>query len=149
MKKKSDGSAETKASALMSAALRHVRDAEYLLDHAPQPSPDQAWHLAGFGPECARKALLHERWLDQIIGHDSEPLALDFALSLDARALRMARGWGVRWPLLADWKPVARYERTGTKDVKRARALVECARESVDLVAFELCTRGELAWSVE
>lgn len=37
---------------LISAALRHVRDAEQLLTS----SPDQAWHLADFGPECIRKS---------------------------------------------------------------------------------------------
>jgi hypothetical protein len=44
---------------LLSAALRHVRDAEHLAtpNHSGY-SPDQAHHLAGFGPECAQKATL-------------------------------------------------------------------------------------------
>ena len=37
---------------LVSAALRHARDAEWLAHR----SPDQAYHLAGYAPECARKA---------------------------------------------------------------------------------------------
>jgi len=46
--------------ALVSAALRHVGDAAALLGE----SPAQAFYLAGYGPECARKACL-ARWSDQ------------------------------------------------------------------------------------
>lgn len=40
--------------ALVSAALRHINDARTLL----ATSPVQAAYLAGYGPECARKAAL-------------------------------------------------------------------------------------------
>jgi len=67
-----------KRTALVSAALRHVDDAQALL----AVSPVQAFHLAGFGPECARKAALtvpgaSQGTMDKAIGHgfhDNRPL---------------------------------------------------------------------------
>ncbi len=46
---------------LLSAARRHIADAEHLLAHGAHRSEDQAWHLAGFGPESVRKACLEGR----------------------------------------------------------------------------------------
>ena len=37
---------------LLSAARRHITDAEHLLEPGLHQSQDQAWHLAGFAPEC-------------------------------------------------------------------------------------------------
>ena len=55
---------------LLSAAIRHVRDAELLASTAgPNRSLDQAFHLAGFAPECARKATLPRSTFDKSIGH--------------------------------------------------------------------------------
>lgn len=60
---------------LLSAALRHLRDAEHLADASNlHGSLDQAYHLAGFGPDCRYQAtgtyprsqtepLLREAWL--------------------------------------------------------------------------------------
>jgi hypothetical protein len=113
---------ERRAIDLLSAALRHARDAESLL--APQnpggQSIDQAFHLAGYGPECARKATLGLRDFDKTIGHRFDGRAegvLDALVALDPWALRYgASGWGARFPALAEWKETARYHRTGTAD---------------------------------
>ncbi len=48
------------SSDFVSAALRHTRDAEHLVAHGEHASRDQAWHLAGFAHECARKSLIRE-----------------------------------------------------------------------------------------
>jgi hypothetical protein len=53
---------------MASAALRHVRDAKILAAGAA-PSPDQAWHLIGFGSECSLKAGLSAEWQGKAIGH--------------------------------------------------------------------------------
>jgi hypothetical protein len=60
--------------AMASAAARHLRDARLLLDGVTQGaatyrSIDQAWHLAGFGPECIRKACIASRY-HRSLGHD-------------------------------------------------------------------------------
>lgn len=129
--------------ATLSAALRHVRDARALL----ADSPDQAWHLAGFGPECVRKACLTDRVFDRVIGHDwaaaSEEM-LEFAVSLDARAWRFAlAGWAAGAPCLGRWKPDDRYHRTGTHAAEAA-GLVEVAVRLVSRVHADLWMDGEL-----
>ena len=75
---------------LLSAALRHVRDAEHLAtpNHSGH-SPDQAYHLAGFGPECARKATLYHRLFDKPLGHT---LGVGATTALGSRSL-----W-THWP---------------------------------------------------
>ena len=82
---------------LLSAALRHTRDARALL----ASSPDQAWHLAGFGPECARKAALSERWADHAMSHQLGAPAegvLEMAIAMDAHAVRYRlEGWATQW----------------------------------------------------
>jgi len=130
-------------SALLSAALRHARDAEALL----AASPDQAWHLAGFGPECARKACLSERWADKAVGHDwtsSAEALLEVAISMDARAARLdLAGWAQRAPLLARWRPEHRYNRTGA-NVADAAGLVEGCAGLVARVHADLWMDGAL-----
>lgn len=135
--------------ALISAALRHTRDAEHLLEDGPYRSVDQAWHLAGFGPECARKACLGERWADRSVGHSFGDDVLEIALALDAWALRhRAREWRVRWPVLGEWRPAHRYERTGSRCAEQTESLVDAARETVDAVVADLWTRGQLSREV-
>ena len=129
--------------ALLSAAIRHVRDAEALL----AASPDQAWHLAGFGPECARKACLSERWADKALGHQlglvAEP-ALATAIALDARAARYRLdAWSSNWPSFTAWTPEGRYHRTGAH-APAAPALVGEARAAVDRVVCDLWADGAL-----
>ena len=131
---------------LLSAALRHIQDAEHLADSSHRnASPDQAYHLAGFGPECARKACLSIRYLDQAIGHqlgDGAETALDFALAIEPTPSRyVPRGIGTSKPALASWSEQARYRATGTHAVGAA-LIVREARAVVDAVVFALWTDG-------
>jgi hypothetical protein len=111
---------DEKRVALVSAALRHVRDAQRLLEPEGErtPSFDQAWHLAGFGPECIRKACITERQADKALGHELGPGGehlLEWVLALDVGAWRYdVRDWATTRPLLGRWKPDARYSKTGT-----------------------------------
>lgn len=136
---------------MVSAALRHLRDARVLLDGGPADSepytsPDQAWHLAGFGPECARKAVLPERGWDQLIGHDlgeASDEIVDWVEALDPRSGRfpIRRLFDDR-PELALWQPQHRYQRTGTTSVEKARRLLDQAQEVSDRVLVSLWLAG-------
>jgi hypothetical protein len=137
-----------RATDLISAALRHVRDAEGLL----KTSPDQSWHLAGFGPECARKACLQIEWLDKVMGHDLTNLSdeiLEVALALDTRAGQYeVRDLAARFPELKSWRVESRYERTGTRSHAKARVLVKQAAALTYEIAAELWMDGIIgeAW---
>ncbi len=137
---KNDGFLDDDAIALLSAALRHVRDAERLLAE----SPDQTYHLAGFGPECARKAVLDFRWADKSLGHDlgeaSETL-LDFLDALDPRAQRYLPALSATTKA---WNPQVRYEKTGTRGSNEAKSLVEEARLTVDGMISALWADGRI-----
>jgi hypothetical protein len=138
-----------RALAMLSAALRHVRDAEHLMAGDPLTrSPDQAFHLAGFGPECARKATLPRSTYDQAIGHGvthASELALQFALVTDPVARRYdILEWKDRYPELSRWHERARYDQTGTHPDGEARAIVAEAREIVDRLAFALWADGHV-----
>ena len=134
---------------LLSAALRHLRDAEHLFaSGSGDRSLDQAWHLAGFGPECARKAFLSDAIFDQVLGHewsaDSESL-LEMALALDPSSWRhRLDGWAVRKPILCHWSPEHRYERTGTRLESETDQLLMAARDLVDDVLLGAWTDGSL-----
>lgn len=133
---------------LLSAALRHVRDAEHLASRGPHRSLDQAFHLAGYGPECARKAALAIRSFDKLLGHllttAAEPI-VEMALALDPIAHRYRLdAWGVRYPALARWREQARYERTGARDRVEVEELIRAARNAVDDVALALWSDGRL-----
>lgn len=136
---------------LLSAARRHVADAEFLLSSGAHSSPDQAWHLAGFGPECLRKACLEDRALDRAIGHDLGPDAealLDWGLSLDPHAWRYdLAGWSGRAPCLGEWRPDHRYERTGTRRPDDVSELVQAARTFLDRVQADLWADGRVSGS--
>ncbi|XXT20823.1 hypothetical protein WME94_04550 [Sorangium sp. So ce429] len=139
----------TKAVDLLSAALRHARDAEHLLDPAAgYTSPDQAYHLAGYGPECARKATISLRWLDQALGHGAESSAADvtaFTLDLDPLARRYDVPMdAARWPALSAWRVDARYQRTGARPRPEAQALCQEARQVVDSVVVALWADGRI-----
>lgn len=134
---------------LVSAALRHVRDAEFLLDQTHgRVSPDQAFHLAGFGPECARKATLTVDWFDKAIGHRMDEKIEDLlttALALDPVAARYdTHSWSERHPALAGWTEQSRYDRTGTRSQATAEALVSEARQIVDGLTLALWMDGRL-----
>lgn len=137
---------------LLSASRRHVADAERLRAE----SPDQAWHLAGFGPECARKVLVFDtslapKALHQSLGHDfsgrSDEALLEWVLRLDPHAHRYApTGWSTAHPALTGWRPDHRYDPTGTV-VTRARPLddlLAAARHLVDRVTADLWMDGQL-----
>lgn len=129
----------------ISAALRHTRDAEDLL----QVSPDQAVHLAGFGPECARKACLSLPWADRLLGHqldDLGELLVAAVASLDVEAHRYhITDWPRRYQALARWRPECRYQRTGTTTAEQARGLVGEARTVVDALVVALWCDGRLS----
>ncbi len=136
--------------ALLSAALRHVRDAEYLLA-APEPdgSPDEAWYLAGYGPECVRKAGLDQRSFDHAIGHglaDASRTAVAFALAHDPRPRRYGlHRFHLMHPTLErDWKVEQRYDATGTRAPEDVRKAVAEARQSVDDTLFALWADGRI-----
>lgn len=127
----------------LSAAIRHRDDAERLL----VTSPDQSFHLAGFAPECAQKAVLSARWLDRAVGHLGDPSAeraMEFAVSVDPGAAKY------RLPLgrpalvaLSSWRVDCRYERTGTRRAQAASAVEEAAK-LVDQSATALFMDGRL-----
>jgi hypothetical protein len=137
---------EEKAQGLLSAALRHVRDAEHLLEGSPFQSIDQAYHLAGFGPECARKATIPARTYDQAIGHGvgrTSERALDYALATNVSAHRYdLKEWRVRYPRLAAWSENARYDGTGKRQNADVAALVSETREVVDRITYALWADG-------
>lgn len=137
------------AADLVSAALRHVSDAEHLADpNGSHPSPDQAHHLAGYAPECMRKATLGVRWFDMAIGHRFDAAAervIDFAIAMEPMALRYnppARA--SRFPVVAQWREDVRYQRTGSIDPATAQQCVAEAREMVDEMLFALWADGRL-----
>ncbi len=137
------------ALALVSAALRHARDAEHLADPGNRRrSPDQAYHLAGFGPECARKATLASRRFDKAIGHRLDGAidsVIDVAVALDPWALRYEPlDWHARYPNLAQWDPASRYERTGSRNERQVEAVVADARQAVDTMFTALWADGRL-----
>jgi hypothetical protein len=136
--------------ALASAALRHVADAAELV----AGSPVQAYHLAGFGPECVRKAALtyasrdEERELDKAVGHgfrkDAE-IALALACTLDPLASRYAlRDWKARASVLTEWSEQVRYEKSDHLGAGRARKLVKAATEMVEDIVVALWADGRL-----
>lgn len=138
---------------LLSAALRHVRDAEHLLEEGPGQSIDQAYHLSGFGPECARKACLREGWGDQALGHRLDGTLdhiLELMLALDPHARRygLARGAST-YPALAAWKVECRYRETARGSTLPARtheatAAVREARAVVDDLSWRLFADGRV-----
>lgn len=133
---------------LLSAALRHIRDAEHLADvsHA-NASLDQAYHLVGFGPECARKSVLSKSAFDKAIGHSVEGglEALDVVLALDPSAHRYRiSNWEIRYPALTKWTEQARYERTGSKSFADAAEVIKEASAIVNSLVFALWADGRI-----
>jgi hypothetical protein len=135
-------------SSFASAALRHVRDAEHLAAAGEHTSRDQAWHLIGFGPECARKAMFVEGWVAKALGHELTDFGDELAAWVAAleplphryRAHSAARELAA----LKSWRADVRYEATGTIDAARRNltvALVEAATFVHDRVA-ELWSDG-------
>ncbi|AUX49000.1 uncharacterized protein SOCE26_105450 [Sorangium cellulosum] len=143
------GQFSKRQSALLSAALRHIRDAEHLgAPGQPHTSLDQAYHLAGFGPECARKATLSHRWSDKPLGHTlgrpADPL-LEFALALDPTAARYSPlDWQTRYPALSAWDPQCRYQATGSRRQQEVEQLLGEASRAVHEIVAALWADGRL-----
>jgi hypothetical protein len=120
---------------LVSAAVRHIRDAEALL----ASSPDQAWHLAGFGPECMRKAVLTLPWAGKALGHDldgSEAVVLSLVLELDPHARRYQGTTRLgSHAILNRWDVKHRYDQTGTWVQSAPELVATCSTEVQRLLA--------------
>lgn len=131
---------------LLSAAARHINDAEYLLSRTSDQSQDQAWHLAGFCPECLRKACLEDHMLDLVLGHDFGDNAekfLSWGLALDPHAWRYNLSeWSKQDAILSSWNPVHRYEKTGTRSGQKVEGLVRFARTLFNRVSADLWADG-------
>ncbi len=135
-----------------SAALRHVRDAEHLIARGPSASRDQAWHLAGFAHECARKACIDAGWVPKLLGHgftNADEQVVDIAIALDPRAGRFpVRRWATRYPAISVWRADHRYERTGASDDhgdRHIEDLVTQGRDAVGVCILALFLDGSLA----
>lgn len=140
------GPLSDRAAGLLSAALRHLRDADLLLTPAGEHgyiSPDQAFHLAPFGPECARKAALDAPWLDKLLGHDHGCLVDGLFELAEALSLHTAHV-PPNTAGLENWHIECRYRRTGTVTPAEARKLVDAAREFVDDTVMRLWCDGRL-----
>jgi hypothetical protein len=129
------------ACTLSAVALRHLRDAQTLLD----TSPDGAFYLAGYGPEIARKVTLSERWSDRLIGHlntstDTATAALSLALDNDALGIRYAPYEPARFPMLSRWSTHVRYERGRTPE--EARGILREARQYTDDLVATMWAEG-------
>lgn len=135
---------------LLSAALRHLADAEHLADASnPHCSLDQAYHLAGFGPECARKAAIAASWANTSLGHDlgdDAEAVLELALALDPAASRYeVRGWEQAYPALAAWNPDCRYKATGTFERSQTDPLVREAWLAATEILAAMWADGRIA----
>lgn len=137
--------------ALLSAALRHVRDAEHLLATGDHQSLAQALHLVGFGPECARKGCVDESLADKALGHEihgADTLAVEFLLALDPSAGRYAIDLHEQsLPLrTAHWRVESRYmesDHPGLTYEKISDLVIE-ARAMVDTCICDLWCDGVL-----
>jgi hypothetical protein len=123
--------------AYASAALRHLDSAWLLLDH----HPDQSWHLAGYAPECAAKSALSvdDAW-GRTLGHDLQPEALDWVLSLAPRAAEH------RPPTPPQhWRPDCRYMTSGTWDRHQAHQLLEDCQQKALRTLTHMWVEGSLS----
>lgn len=132
---------------LLSAALRHVRDAETLIRPGPDRSIDQVLYLSGLGPECARKACVDNGVADKALGHDihsEEDDVLAVLLSLDPSASRyqLAQHSSELPHRHRLWRIERRYDKTGATTESEARAVLEEARRFVDRWTIELWSDG-------
>jgi hypothetical protein len=137
------------AQGFASAALRHVRDARFLLDGCEDySSPDQAWHLAGFGPECIRKACLASRDWDKVLGHDlgaESDAVLRLLIGIEPGVTRYRIESIVNASMsLSEWEPGCRYKKSGSHDEALAKTLTEECEAFVHRVACELWMDGVL-----
>lgn len=127
--------------ALLSAALRHLRDARHLAEAGPNESLDQALHLVGFAPECARKAVVDDARTDKALGHEfrdaSDPI-FRFLLAWDIEANRYDLPKR-KLPLTErHWRPDSRYLASGAASKVPGRKIVEQMILEADQYVFGL-----------
>lgn len=144
-----DSKLDAKACGLISAALRHLRDADTLLGAADgRNSPEGAYYLAGYAVELAGKATLAQRWLDQAIGHVDAALhelgsqVRLLAFDLDPVARRYTDGGIPQSSELARWSTDVRYKKTGSISAVQAKALLEEARGITDEIVLGMWADG-------
>lgn len=136
--------------ALLSAALRHAKDARWLYDRCKDHvSEDQAWHLAGFAAECARKALLGAGTeFNKLLGHDfgrMDAALIDVYAAIDPSAIRHRLSeWSQEYPALKGWKPSHRYHATG-RHTDRAHRRTS-GREKLEEVGELVETAEKAVW---
>jgi hypothetical protein len=110
---------------LLSAALRHQGDAEFLLER----SPDQAWHLAGYATECIRKAALTVEAYRKAIGHEQGrdfDALFELVSALDPGALKLrVSGWAHAGTRLHEWDAQHRYDALGTHTQQASQLVSE------------------------
>ena len=125
---------------MLSAAFRHLECAQNLL----ATSPDEAWYLAGYVPECTRKAVISSGEFLKIIGHDPGSRILNFVIAGDVEAHRagvdqwsMSESWG-------KWSPEHRYDRTSEARKVTAATLVAEAENRLWNVVVSAWTDGRI-----
>jgi hypothetical protein len=130
----------------LSAALRHVRDAEYLQLKSANTSVDQAWHLAGLGIECARKAGVEINWFWKLVGHsfsDQAEAIVDLAIALDPAASRLPiANWRTDYPTIKLWSSEHRYDKSGTHQPAAVLQLVVESRLACRKMSLALLLDG-------
>lgn len=153
---------------LVAAAQRHLRDAAYLADYAHdhpahrdgEPvyrSLAQAYHLAGFAPECIRKAILGTRTFDKALGHrfrqagdphsNEDMLAVIMATDpFAARYYSTSSAWAQAYPALAAWAETARYDADNDPKFEPAKVaeLLHSADSAVQGIVLRLWLDGRL-----
>src|SRR5262249_23499226 len=112
---------------------------------------DQAWHLAGFAHECARKACIDSGWIPKLLGHefsDANEQLVEIAIALDPHAGRFpVRQWIKCYPAIIAWRVEHRYERTGASGGAEDRYLADLVtqgRDAVDSCILALFLDGSL-----
>ncbi len=130
----------------LESALRHARDARALL----ATSHHQAFHLAGFAPECARKAVPGLAAFGKPLGHE---VARDDALetlfaALDALGHRYdweaLLRWKTTYPTLGTWNPDVRYKADRAVTTSDANNIVDEAEKATLVVLTALWADGVL-----
>lgn len=123
---------------MIDAGLRHLGTATRCLEHADW---EQVAHLAGFGPECLRKAaMLAPPAVNREFGHKlGMHEMLDALSALRPHGLRLrADRLQTTWPALEDWDPQARYAADGTVSADQAKELHTDAAAAVRGLLFAM-----------
>jgi len=124
----------------------------YTLAPGPHRSVEQALHLAGFGPECARKGCVDDAITDHAAGHninDATDAVVEVLLALDPAASRYGIDeHAARLPYRAtDWRPDCRYMATHAPELyaKRVESVVREARRFVDDCVIDIWSDGVMS----